>query len=210
MTIFRPCIDLHAGQVKQIVGGTLRDENTQSGHLKTNYVSTHSAAHYAELYRTHKLHGGHVIMLGPDNEQAARCALQAWPQSLQIGGGISDANALQWVVDGAEKVIVTSFLFPDGKFSQSRLERCLTALGNDRTKLVIDLSCRRHGETWYVATNKWQTMTSFEICAGILNVSVHVTCQTLLTCFSECQKAGKLLQRVSHSCRGQRGPPKRH
>lgn len=102
MTIFRPCIDLHAGQVKQIVGGTL-DENTPST-LKTNFVSPHAPAHFANLYRENNLAGTHVIMLGPGNTDAAREALAAWPGALQVGGGITDQNAREWIDAGAEKV----------------------------------------------------------------------------------------------------------
>lgn len=101
MTRFRPCIDLHAGQVKQIVGGTLRD--TDEG-LQTNHVSAHSAGYFAELYRDHGVKGAHVIMLGSNNEKPAREALQAWPGHLQIGGGITDQNAKEWIDAGAEKV----------------------------------------------------------------------------------------------------------
>lgn len=102
MTIFRPCIDLHVGQVKQIVGGTL-DDSTPST-LKTNFVSPHPPAHFANLYRKNALHGAHVIMLGPGNTEAAREALAAWPGGLQVGGGITDANAAEWMKTGAEKV----------------------------------------------------------------------------------------------------------
>jgi phosphoribosylformimino-5-aminoimidazole carboxamide ribotide isomerase len=101
MTRFRPCIDLHAGQVKQIVGGTL---STTESELKTNYVSKHPAGYFAQLYRDANLSGAHVIMLGPGNEGAAREALAAWPGGLQIGGGISDRNAGDWIEAGAEKV----------------------------------------------------------------------------------------------------------
>ena len=163
MTKFRPCIDLHAGQVKQIVGGTLTEQDTT---LRTNYVSSHSSQHYADLYRDHNLGGGHVIMLGPNNETAAKQALSAWRGGLQVGGGITDESARRWIDQGAEKVIVTSFLFPDGTFSQERLDRCLQALGGDKSKLVIDLSCRKKEHTWVVATNKWQTLTTFEVSQG--------------------------------------------
>jgi phosphoribosylformimino-5-aminoimidazole carboxamide ribotide isomerase len=101
MTRFRPCIDLHAGSVKQIVGGTLSSDN--SG-LKTNFTSEHPAAYYAELYQKHNLKGGHVIMLGPGNDAAAREALAAWPGGLQVGGGIKHGNAKEWIDAGAEKV----------------------------------------------------------------------------------------------------------
>jgi ribosomal protein S11 len=101
MTKFRPCIDLHSGQVKQIVGGTLTEE---AADLKTNYVSKHSAGYYAKLYREHGLTGSHVIMLGPGNQEAAKEAVTAWPGGMHIGGGINDLNAAQWIEWGAEKV----------------------------------------------------------------------------------------------------------
>jgi len=101
MTRFRPCIDLHAGQVKQIVGGTL---STVEADLKTNYVSKHPAGYYAQLYKDANILGAHVIMLGPGNDEAARESLAAWPGHLQIGGGINDANARGWIDAGAEKV----------------------------------------------------------------------------------------------------------
>lgn len=102
MTIFRPCIDLHSGQVKQIVGGTLDDKTP--GSLKTNFVSPHPPAHFAALYRDNGLRGAHVIMLGPGNANAAREALAEWPGGLQVGGGINDANAEDWIAAGADKV----------------------------------------------------------------------------------------------------------
>ena len=64
------------------------------------------------------------------------------------------------------QVIVTSFLFPDGVFSQDRLDSCLKALNGEKSKLVLDLSCRKRGSTWFVAMNKWQTVTDFEITTG--------------------------------------------
>ncbi|KAI0881888.1 Phosphoribosylformimino-5-aminoimidazole carboxamide ribotide isomerase [Annulohypoxylon maeteangense] len=161
MTRFRPCIDLHAGQVKQIVGGTL---DSSTAELKTNYVSQHSAGHFASLYREHELEGAHVIMLGPGNEEAAKEALAVWPGHLQIGGGINDRNAATWMELGASKVIITSFLFPEGKFSQERLDAVLAVLGGQKESLVIDLSCRRRGDDkWFVAMNKWQTITDMEV-----------------------------------------------
>ncbi|KAF1824605.1 1--5-imidazole-4-carboxamide isomerase [Dissoconium aciculare CBS 342.82] len=162
MTRFRPCIDLHAGSVKQIVGGTL---TTDSSALKTNFTSEHPAAYFTELYRENDLRGGHVIMLGPGNDEAARESLAAWPGGLQVGGGIKDGNAREWIERGAEKVIITSFLFPSGTFSLARLESVLANLDGDRSKLVIDLSCRRVGAGWRVAMDKWQTITDFEITA---------------------------------------------
>ena len=108
MTRFRPCIDLHAGSVKQIVGGTL---TTTDNDLKTNYVSELPAGHYAKLYKDNGLHGAHVIMLGPGNENAAKEACAAWPIGLQVGGGVNDGNARQWIEWGAEKVDTISLLY---------------------------------------------------------------------------------------------------
>ncbi|KAL8776870.1 MAG: hypothetical protein Q9213_008100 [Squamulea squamosa] len=160
MTRFRPCIDLHAGQVKQIVGGTLSDTSSD---LKTNHVSKLPASHFGEIYRKHRLNGAHVIMLGPGNESAAQEALEAWPGGLQVGGGITAENARQWIERGAEKVIVTSYLFPQARFSLDNLKAILEALNGDAEKLVVDLSCRRIGGRWMVAMNKWQTLTDMEV-----------------------------------------------
>lgn len=102
MTRFRPCIDLHAGSVKQIVGGTL--STTAPDTLKTNFVSEKSAGYFANLYKENRLTGAHVIMLGPGNEDAAREACKAWKGGLQVGGGINADNAKNWVDWGAEKV----------------------------------------------------------------------------------------------------------
>ncbi|PWN39512.1 Phosphoribosylformimino-5-aminoimidazole carboxamide ribotide isomerase [Ceraceosorus guamensis] len=169
-SLFRPCIDLHGGVVKQIVGGSLRDDQAADGQgrtakqdaaLRTNFTSTFSSAHYAKLYRQHDLRGGHVIMLGPGNADAAREALREWPGGLQVGGGINESNAKQWVADGAEKIIVTSYLFPDCKFSLSRLQALVDLVGKDR--IVVDLSCRKRGSEWIVAMNRWQDLTDLRI-----------------------------------------------
>ena len=153
MTRFRPCIDLHEGQVKQIIGGSLRDGSDPS----TNHVSTHDAAYFAHLYREDGLTGGHVIQLGPGNEAAAKRALGAWPGGLQLGGGVGADNARHWLEAGASKVIVTSWLFEEGKLSLDRLLQLTDVVSP--TELVIDLSCRRTSEGWTVATNRWQTLT---------------------------------------------------
>ena len=136
---FRPCIDLHHGRVKQIVGSTLSD--VQQGSLTTNFASDQPASHYAEMYKTDRLFGGHVIMLGPGNEAAATGALQAFPQGLQIGGGITADNAAHWLDQGASAVIVTSAVFKDGQVHEDRLAELVQAVGKDR--LVLDLSCRK-------------------------------------------------------------------
>lgn len=156
--MFRPCIDLHEGQVKQIVGGTLTDE---AGGLRTNFVSDRPAEWYAELYRRDDLRGGHVIMLGPGNELAARAALAAYPGGLQIGGGMNAGNARAWLEAGASHVIVTSWVFREGQVDWARLQQLVTAVGKER--LVLDLSCRRRGEKYFVVTDRWQKFTALEI-----------------------------------------------
>src|SRR5690348_2103763 len=127
--MFRPCIDLHEGKVKQIVGGTLRG---QAGELRTNFVSDRSAAWYAELYKKDNLEGGHVVMLGPGNEDEAKAALRAYPGGLQIGGGINAENARPWLEAGASHVIVTSWLFPEAKLAMERLQELSRAIGEER------------------------------------------------------------------------------
>ena len=159
MTRFRPCIDLHAGKVKQIVGSTLSDSGAG---LKTNFVSDRDAAWYGALYRQDELPGGHVIMLGPNNEDAAKSAISAFPGGLQIGGGIRPCNAAEYLEAGASHVIVTSYLFEtDGRFSETRLDKMIAAAGRER--LVIDLSCKATGEGWTVAMNRWQTLTDLRV-----------------------------------------------
>lgn len=162
-TMFRPCIDIHSGVVKQIVGGTLSDDTSQQSSLQTNWVSEQPASFYAGLYKEHNLEGGHVIMLGPNCTEAAETALSAWPGKLQVGGGINETNAKGWLEAGAEKVILTSWLFPDGQFSMKRLSVISDLITPER--LVIDLSCRANkGKSgWTVAMNKWQTLTTLEI-----------------------------------------------
>lgn len=152
---FRPCIDLHDGQVKQIIGSTLAENRTT---LQTNFVANLPPAHYARMYQRDGLRGGHVIMLGKGNEQAAREALAAFPGGMQIGGGINPENAREWLALGAEKVIVTSYVFPDQQFNLERL-RALSELLTPQ-RLVLDLSCRRHQGRFVVACNRWQTLTT--------------------------------------------------
>jgi len=156
---FRPCIDLHQGRVKQIVGATLRDD--RPGELLTNFVAPQSPAWFAELYRRDGLTGGHVIMLGPDNEAAARQALAAYPGGLQIGGGITDVNASYWLDQGAAAVIVTSHVFKDGLVHEERLRELVRLVGPER--LVLDLSCRRRDDGYYVVTDRWQKFTTVRI-----------------------------------------------
>jgi phosphoribosylformimino-5-aminoimidazole carboxamide ribotide isomerase len=156
--VFRPCIDLHEGKVKQIVGGTL---GAGPGRLQTNFVSDRPAAWYAELYRRDGLKGGHVIMLGPGNDAEARAALRAYPGGLQVGGGVNLGNARSWLGAGASHVIVTSWVFRGGQVDWERLEQLVEAVGKSR--LVLDLSCRRRGEGYFVVTDRWQKFTDLAI-----------------------------------------------
>jgi phosphoribosylformimino-5-aminoimidazole carboxamide ribotide isomerase len=155
--MFRPCIDLHEGKVKQIVGGTLG----RPVDLRTNFVSEHSAAWYAELYKSNGLTGGHVIMLGPGNEDQACGAIGAFPGGLQVGGGINVKNARDWLEAGASHVIVTSWVFQEGRIEAGRLAELVKAIGKER--LVLDLSCRKKKKDYFVVTNSWQKFTDVTI-----------------------------------------------
>ncbi len=166
--MFRPCIDLHEGKVKQIVGGSLGGDPSQ---LRTNFVSERPARWYAELYKRDGLRGGHVIMLGPANENAAREALAAYPGGLQIGGGITSDNADDWLKAGASHVIVTSWIFQNGKLDWERLRQISEGIGKDR--LVLDLSCRKRGGEYIVVTDRWQTFTQLAISSGTLEQLSH-------------------------------------
>ena len=169
MTKFRPCIDLHDGRVKQIVGSSLSDSGAG---LKTNFETDRSPAWFAELYKKDSVRGGHVIMLGKGNVDAAKAALAAYPGGLQVGGGITADNALEYLNAGASHVIATSWIFPDGKLDRERLERLSQTVGKER--LVLDLSCKRVSDPedanprWKIATNRWQTLIDIEITAETL------------------------------------------
>lgn len=159
--MFRPCIDLHEGKVKQIVGGTLGDSG-----LRTNFVSEKSAAWFAELYQRDALTGGHVIMLGSGNESAARSALAAFPGGMHIGGGVNAQNARDWLEAGASHVIVTSWVFRAGRVDWERLGELSKTIGKDR--LVLDLSCRKRGGDYFVVTDRWQKFTELVVNAETL------------------------------------------
>lgn len=158
---FRPCIDIHNGKVKQIVGGSLSDE---ADYARENYVSDMQAADYAALYREKGLRGGHIILLNSrdskfyeaDLEQA-RSALREWPGALQIGGGVTDENARQFIEMGASHVIVTSYVFSDGLIRYDRLQRLVDAVGKEH--LVLDVSCRKREEQYFIVTDRWQKFT---------------------------------------------------
>ena len=161
---FRPCIDLHDGVVKQIVGGTLRDGGLGPA---TNFTADRPPEWFAAMYRKDGLTGGHVIQLGPGNREAARAALAAWPGGLQVGGGITADNAAEWLDAGASHVIVTSWVFHDGAVDEERLRRLVAAVG--RARLVLDLSCRRREADYLVVTDRWQTFTRERVGPALLD-----------------------------------------
>ena len=158
---FKPCIDLHQGAVKQIVGSTLSDEPGKGP--VTNFESSKPSSEFAAMYQADGLGGGHVIMLGPGNEAAAKAALSAYPGGLQVGGGITPANAPEYLAAGASHVIVTSYVFREGALDRGRLAELVKAVGKQR--LVLDLSCRRRepGGPFYVVTDRWQKFTSLAL-----------------------------------------------
>lgn len=158
---FRPCIDIHNGQVKQIVGGSLCDAGNQA---EENYVSEQTAAFFAKLYRDKGLSGGHIILLNPASSEfyektkaQAVEALRAYPGGLQIGGGISPMNAKEYLNAGASHVIVTSYVFKDGRLHYDRLKEMVKAVSEKR--LVLDLSCRKKDGFYYIVTDRWQKYT---------------------------------------------------
>mgnify|MGYP000787356726 CR=1 FL=1 len=167
---FRPCIDIHNGKVKQIVGGSLRDEGNQAN---TNFTSELDAAWYAGLYQKDGLKGGHIILLNPEGSEyyeetkrQALEALRAYPQGMQIGGGITADNAAGYLEAGASHVIVTSYVFRDGRFQKENLEKLVAAVTKE--KIVLDLSCRKKDGKYFVVTDRWQTFTNVELNTDIL------------------------------------------
>lgn len=158
---FRPCIDIHNGKVKQIVGGTLKDQGDQADE---NFVSAQDAAWYSGLYKKHKIRGGHIILLNPvssgfyeETKRQALGALKAYPGGLMVGGGIKPENARDFLEAGASHVIVTSYVFKDGRVSWERLQEMVNAVGKDR--LVLDLSCRMRDGQYVIVTDRWQKFT---------------------------------------------------
>lgn len=167
---FRPCIDIHNGQVKQIVGGSLRDLGDAA---ETNFASEQDASFYARLYKRDGLTGGHIILLNPVTSEyyeatktQAMKALAEYPGGMQIGGGITTDNAKEYLDAGASHVIVTSYVFHDGVIDWKRLEALRDIVGKER--LVIDLSCRKKDGAYYVVTNRWQTFTDVELTHALL------------------------------------------
>lgn len=168
--IFRPCIDIHNGKVKQIVGGSLKDHGDKA---VENFVSGYDAAFYAELYKKDNLKGGHVILLNPvsseyyeKNRQQALAALKVFPGGLQVGGGVTAENAAEFIEAGASHVIVTSYVFREGQIQWDNLERLVHAVGKEH--IVLDLSCRKKDASYYIVTDRWQTFTKIQVNEEIL------------------------------------------
>ena len=168
---FRPCIDIHNGKVKQIIGGSLKDMNNEA---KTNFTSEYEAKHYALKYKEDGLKGGHIILLNPITSEfyeatkmQAIQALKAYPEGMQIGGGITCENAKQYLEQGASHVIVTSYVFENGQVHWGRLEKLVDLIGKDR--LVLDLSCRKKAEGYFIVTNRWQTFTELKLSTAVLD-----------------------------------------
>ncbi len=162
---FRPCIDIHNGSVKQIVGGTLKDAGDKA---QENFVSKKDAAFYAALYKEKELKGAHVIMLNAKDspyyeatKKQALSALSAYPNALQIGGGITCENAPEYIKNGADKVIVTSYVFKDGVIHYENLNKLVDAVA--REHIVLDLSCRKRDGRYYIVTDRWQNYTDVEV-----------------------------------------------
>lgn len=167
---FRPCIDIHNGQVKQIVGGSLLDQGDQA---VENFAATQEADYFANMYKRDGLSGGHVILLNPASSEyydrtkaQALKALQAYPEGLQIGGGITSDNATEYIEAGASHVIVTSYVFKNGEIQWENLEKLCAAVGKEH--VVLDLSCRKKNGKYYIVTDRWQTFTNVVLNEEIL------------------------------------------
>lgn len=178
---FRPCIDIHNGHVVQIVGSSLRDENDSA---QNNFVSEKDSAYYANLYKEHGLSGGHIIILnGKDSEyyEATKAeavkALQTYKGGMQIGGGITDKNAEEYILAGASHIIVTSYVFSDGKICYNNLNRLNSAVG--REHICLDVSCRMRNGKYYVVTDRWQKFTDVVLDENLI-VSLSEYCDELL------------------------------
>ena len=168
---FRPCIDIHNGKVKQIVGGSLIDKGNMA---IENFVSNQDGAFFANLYKKNNLKGGHIILLNPKNSEyyeatkaQAMLALSAYPGGLQIGGGITSENANEFIKAGASHCIVTSYVFKDGKIYYDRLKALVDKIGKEH--LVLDLSCKRVGDEYYIVTDRWQKLTDEKLSPILLD-----------------------------------------
>ncbi len=196
---FRPCIDIHNGQVKQIVGGSLKDAGDSA---VENFVSENGAAFYASLYKKMKLTGGHIIILNPAsspyyeaNVAQALSALHEWPGNLQVGGGITPDNAHTYLDAGACHVIVTSYVFSNGCFNEDNLKKLLKAVGRER--LVLDLSCRMKNDCYYIVTDRWQKFTSSCITPELLEYLQGYCCEFLVHAVDSEGKASGIETRLA-------------
>ncbi|MGN0318369.1 MAG: phosphoribosylformimino-5-aminoimidazole carboxamide ribotide isomerase [Lachnospira sp.] len=169
---FRPCIDIHNGTVKQIIGGSLKDTGNQA---EENFVSDRDGAFYANYYKSYGLKGGHIILLNPQTSEyyeatkaQAMLALGAYPGGLQLGGGINADNAKEFLDAGASHVIVTSYVFKNGRIDMDNLEKLVKAVGKER--LVLDLSCRKKDNLYYIVTDRWQTFTDVPVTEDTLDM----------------------------------------
>ena len=169
---FRPCIDIHNGKVKQIIGGSLKDEGNQA---VTNFASEYQASFYAEMYKRDGLTGGHIILLNSKTSEyyeatkaQALLALKTYPKGMQIGGGITAENALEYIKAGASHVIVTSYVFKNGEIYWENLRELVRVIGKEH--IVLDLSCRKREDKYYVVTDRWQTFTNVEVTVDLLDI----------------------------------------
>ena len=167
---FRPCIDIHNGKVKQIVGGSLKDLGDRA---QENFVSEQDAAFYAKLYQKNSLKGGHIILLNASDspyyeatKEQALSALRVYPGGLQVGGGITAENAAEYLAAGASHVIVTSYVFREGRIDYDRLDKLVQSIGKEH--LVLDVSCKRAGEQYLVVTDRWQKLTEEAVDEALL------------------------------------------
>jgi len=179
---FRPCIDIHNGKVKQIVGGSLTDKHDFA---RENFVSEQTADWYATLYKKDGLTGGHIILLNTADspyyeatKEQAMAALKAYPKGLQIGGGITAENAQEFLDAGASQVIVTSYVFKNGQINYENLEKIVSVVG--REQLVLDLSCRKKGSDYYIVTDRWQKFTDVKVTPELLTELAAFCCEFLI------------------------------
>lgn len=179
---FRPCIDIHNGKVKQIVGGSLLDEGNRA---EENFVACQDAAFFANLYKKDHLRGGHIILLNPvtseyyeETKRQAMLALKAYPNGFQIGGGITAENAAEFLQMGASHVIVTSYVFKNGKVHYENLQKLRDAVG--REHLVLDVSCRRKEDGYYIVTDRWQKFTEEKVSTELLDMLSEYAAEFLI------------------------------
>lgn len=168
----RPCIDIHNGKVKQLVGGSVQDQGDRASE---NFVARESAEWFARLFQDKKLKNGHVILLNHKDspyfeatKKQALDALRAYPGGLQAGGGITAENAAEFLDAGASHVIVTSYVFQNGSISFENLSRLVETVG--RSRLVLDLSCRKKDGLYYIVTDRWQTYTKVALSEDVLTM----------------------------------------